>query len=114
MQLKPINQQVVAIVGASSGIGRETALDFAKRGAKVVVSARSESGLKSLVDEIQSFGGEATAITPMYQSLSRSERSQIKQSRYTDGSILGYTVPLSTSTLPLSRQRQRSLSASSM
>jgi NAD(P)-dependent dehydrogenase (short-subunit alcohol dehydrogenase family) len=63
MQLKPINQQVVAVVGASSGIGRETALNFAKRGAKVVVSARSESGLKSLVDDIQSFGGEATAIT---------------------------------------------------
>jgi NAD(P)-dependent dehydrogenase (short-subunit alcohol dehydrogenase family) len=62
MQLKPINQQVVAVVGASSGIGRETALQFARRGAKVVVSARSESKLASLVEEIQSFGGEATAI----------------------------------------------------
>jgi NAD(P)-dependent dehydrogenase (short-subunit alcohol dehydrogenase family) len=62
MQLKPINQQVVAVVGASSGIGRETALQFAKRGAKVVVSARSEPGLASLVDEIRRFGGEATYI----------------------------------------------------
>ncbi|MEP0858032.1 SDR family oxidoreductase [Trichocoleus sp. DQ-U1] len=62
MQLKAINQQVVAVVGASSGIGRETALQFARRGAKVVVSARSESKLASLVDEIKSFGGEATAI----------------------------------------------------
>jgi NAD(P)-dependent dehydrogenase (short-subunit alcohol dehydrogenase family) len=62
MQLKPIQQQVVAIVGASSGIGREAALQFAKRGAKVVVSARNESGLKSLVEEIQFLGGEATAI----------------------------------------------------
>lgn len=61
-QLKPINQQVVAIVGASSGIGRETALQFAKRGAKVVVSARSEPGLLSLVDEIRRNGGDATAI----------------------------------------------------
>lgn len=60
MQLKPINQQVVSVVGASSGIGRVTALEFAKRGAKVVVSARSESKLKSLVEEIRSFGGEAT------------------------------------------------------
>ncbi|WP_414545052.1 SDR family oxidoreductase [Nostoc sp. CCY0012] len=60
MQLKPINQQVVSVVGASSGIGRITALEFAKRGAKVVVSARSESKLKSLVEEIRSFGGEAT------------------------------------------------------
>jgi len=62
IQLKPINQQVVAVVGASSGIGRETALKFAQRGAKVVVSARSESGLASLVEEILRFGGEATAV----------------------------------------------------
>ncbi|MEH2278854.1 MAG: SDR family oxidoreductase [Nostoc sp.] len=60
MQLKPINQQVVSVVGASSGIGRITALEFARRGAKVVVSARSESKLKSLVEEIRGFGGEAT------------------------------------------------------
>lgn len=61
-QLKPINQQVVAIVGASSGIGRLTALKFAERGAKVVVAARSEPGLASLVEEIQNSGGEATYI----------------------------------------------------
>ncbi|MEH2154331.1 SDR family oxidoreductase [Nostoc sp.] len=62
MQLKSINQQVVGIVGASSGIGRETAMKFARRGAKVVVAARSELGLKTLVEEIQSFGGEAIAV----------------------------------------------------
>jgi NAD(P)-dependent dehydrogenase (short-subunit alcohol dehydrogenase family) len=62
MKLKAIDQQVVAVVGASSGIGRETALQFAKQRAKVVVSARSESGLASLVDEISDFGGEAIAI----------------------------------------------------
>ncbi len=62
MQLKPISQQVVAIVGASSGIGRETALQFAQKGASVVVSARNELGLNSLVAEIQASGGKATAI----------------------------------------------------
>ena len=62
MQLKPISQQVVAIIGASSGIGRETALQFARKGAKVIVSARNEFGLNSLVDEIHAFGGEAKAI----------------------------------------------------
>lgn len=62
MQLKPINQQVVAVVGASSGIGRETAIQLAARGAKLVVSARSEPGLDSLVDEIRQIGGEAIAI----------------------------------------------------
>ena len=62
MKLKPIEQQVVAVVGASSGIGRETALQFAKRNAKVVVSARTVSGLASLVDEITANGGDAIAI----------------------------------------------------
>lgn len=62
MQLKPINQQVVAVVGASSGIGRETALQFAKRGAKLIVAARSESGLNSLVEAIREWGGEAVAV----------------------------------------------------
>jgi short chain dehydrogenase len=62
MKLKPIEQQVVAVVGASSGIGRETALQFAKRNAKVVVSARTESALASLVAEIKALGGDAIAI----------------------------------------------------
>ena len=62
MQLKPIDEQVVALVGASSGIGRETALRFAARGARVVVSARSEPGLHSLVEEIRGRGGQATAV----------------------------------------------------
>ncbi len=62
MNLKPINQQVVVLVGASSGIGRDAALQFAKRGAKVVVSARSKEGLATLVEEIYQQGGEAIAI----------------------------------------------------
>jgi len=62
MQLKPVEEQMVALMGASSGIGRETALRFARRGAKVVVSARSEEGLDSLVEEIRGEGGEAIAV----------------------------------------------------
>ncbi|HEY9858068.1 MAG TPA: SDR family oxidoreductase [Candidatus Obscuribacterales bacterium] len=62
MKLKPISDQVVVVVGASSGIGRETALQFAKNRAKLVVSARSEAKLASLVDEIRGFGGEVTSV----------------------------------------------------
>jgi NAD(P)-dependent dehydrogenase (short-subunit alcohol dehydrogenase family) len=62
MQLKPVEEQVVVLMGASSGIGRETALRFAERGARVVVSARSEKGLNSLIEEIRCKGGQATAI----------------------------------------------------
>ncbi|MDQ4127051.1 MAG: SDR family oxidoreductase, partial [Actinomycetota bacterium] len=62
MQLKPIEEQVVVLMGASSGIGRESALRFASRGAKVVVSARGEQGLNSLVEKIRGEGGEAIAV----------------------------------------------------
>ncbi len=73
IKLKPINEQVVVVFGASSGIGRIAALDFAKRGAKVVVAARSESGLKSLVEEIETGGGEA-----YYQIADAADFGQVK------------------------------------
>lgn len=57
--LKPIGVQVAVVFGASSGIGRLTALHFAERGAKLCVAARSEEGLKTLVEEIEAAGGEA-------------------------------------------------------
>lgn len=63
MKLKPIEDQVVVLMGASSGIGRDAALRFAGRGARVVVSARGEEGLRSLVEEIRAAGGEATYVT---------------------------------------------------
>jgi NAD(P)-dependent dehydrogenase (short-subunit alcohol dehydrogenase family) len=61
VNLKPVHDQVVVVVGATSGIGRATALRFADRGAKVVAAARSLQVLNELVHEIQSRGGEATA-----------------------------------------------------
>lgn len=59
IKLKRIREQVVVVFGASGGIGRLTALEFGRKGAKVVVAARSESGLQSLVEEIKAEGGEA-------------------------------------------------------
>lgn len=63
IKLKPLNEQVVVVFGASSGIGRQTALDFADKGARVVVASRSESGLKSLVEEIGQNGGKSYYFT---------------------------------------------------
>lgn len=62
MQLKPIDQQVVVVVGASSGIGRDAALALGQRGARVVVAARNQHGLESLVEQIRQGGGEAIAV----------------------------------------------------
>lgn len=63
MKQKPINQQVVVVVGASSGIGRATALELSARGATVVVAARNEKGLNEVVEAIKRRGGQATAVT---------------------------------------------------
>jgi NAD(P)-dependent dehydrogenase (short-subunit alcohol dehydrogenase family) len=61
-QLKPVGNQVVVLMGASSGIGRESALRFARKGPKVVVSARGEEGLGTLVEEIRDEGGKALDV----------------------------------------------------
>ena len=61
IRLKPVREQVVVVMGASSGIGRATAARFAEEGAQVVVAARGEVGLRSLVEEIRAAGGTACA-----------------------------------------------------
>ncbi|GAA4560448.1 SDR family oxidoreductase [Pseudonocardia xishanensis] len=50
---------VVAITGASSGIGAATALELAGRGAAVVLGARRTDRLEALVERIRSAGGRA-------------------------------------------------------
>src|SRR5215217_6044941 len=57
-----LENAVVVITGASSGIGRATALAFAQRGAHVVVAARREAPLDVLVGECQRLGARALAV----------------------------------------------------
>jgi NADP-dependent 3-hydroxy acid dehydrogenase YdfG len=47
-----IEDKVIAITGASSGIGKAIALDLAKRGTKLILGARSERPLKAVAEEI--------------------------------------------------------------
>jgi NADP-dependent 3-hydroxy acid dehydrogenase YdfG len=54
-----IENKVVIITGASSGIGEATAKLLADKGAKVVLGARREDRLKELTEEIKSNGGQA-------------------------------------------------------
>ena len=53
--------KVAVVTGASSGIGRSAAIELARRGARVVVSARRIAELTALVNEIKAEGFEATA-----------------------------------------------------
>lgn len=59
---RPLSEQVVVITGASSGIGRETALGLGRRGASVVLAARNEEALQEVAREIQCSGGLAQVV----------------------------------------------------
>lgn len=62
VQLKKLNEQVMVITGASSGIGLVTARMAARAGARLVLAARSEEALRQLTDEIRDAGGEAIFV----------------------------------------------------
>jgi NAD(P)-dependent dehydrogenase (short-subunit alcohol dehydrogenase family) len=96
MQLRPLRDQVVVLLGASSGIGRASALRFAAEGARVVVAARSEGKLDSLVEEIVASGGRARLSSPR------------PRWRRTAGSTRGAASPASRCSRPSSTPPTRS------
>jgi len=56
------NKKVVVITGASSGIGRETALALARKGVIVVAAARGKDKLDELMKEIEALGSTGLAV----------------------------------------------------
>ncbi|MBL8202951.1 MAG: SDR family oxidoreductase [Blastocatellia bacterium] len=60
--IRTIQGTTVVITGATSGIGRATAVAFVDAGAKVVVAGRREERLIELVRELENKGGEALAV----------------------------------------------------
>ena len=71
--MSEIENKVVIITGASSGLGEATARRLAKNGAKLMLAARREDRLKKLVDEINRDGG-----TAKYQVTDVTKRSQVE------------------------------------
>ena len=62
ISLKPLDQQVIVITGASSGIGLAAAEEAAEQGAKLVLASRSEATLATIVSEINSTVSEAIYV----------------------------------------------------
>ena len=57
--MKKLDGKVAIVTGSTSGMGRATAVLFAREGAKVVVTGRNEERAKAVVDQIKSEGNEA-------------------------------------------------------
>ena len=74
IKLKSLDQQVIVITGASSGIGLATAEAAAKAGAKVVLAARSEEAMDEVVKRITAAGGQA-----VYVPCDVAERAQVER-----------------------------------
>ena len=84
---KQLQDSVVVITGASSGIGRATALEFARQGANVVVGARRDSLLQDVVNECKQLSGrEALAVATDVRD-EQSVQNLAKQASATFGHI---------------------------
>lgn len=59
---RPLNEQVVVLTGASSGIGRATAVALGRRGAKVIMAARSAEELAAAAEEVTAAGGDVLTV----------------------------------------------------
>src|SRR5262245_5093578 len=57
-----LQDKVALITGAGSGIGRETALLFAREGASIVVADINEQAGRGVLDELRAAGGKAVYV----------------------------------------------------
>lgn len=61
-QPKPLDQQIIVITGATSGIGLATARAAAKVGARLVLAARSEKDLRAVAEQLEKAGGHVATV----------------------------------------------------
>ena len=66
--------KVVLITGASSGIGRESAIEFAKLGANIILVSRTKEKLEQVADELKKFN-----VTILVCQCDVSKKDQVKE-----------------------------------
>ena len=64
MSIPSVKDAVTIITGASSGIGRACAIEYARAGAVVVLASRNESRLRELAGEIRDDGHAEPLVVP--------------------------------------------------
>jgi len=60
--MSTLSGRIALVTGASRGIGRAAAIELARRGARVVITARTQGGLEETDDAIRAAGGSATLL----------------------------------------------------
>ncbi|KEO84459.1 SDR family NAD(P)-dependent oxidoreductase [Tumebacillus flagellatus] len=81
-----MEKQVVMITGASKGLGRALTLGFAKRGAKLAISARGEEALRAVQREAEQLGASVLAVVGD-MSVARDVERFVAQAEATYGGI---------------------------
>jgi len=84
---KQLQDSVVVITGASSGIGRAAAHEFARQGAKVVVAARRDSLLQDVANECKQLSGREALAIPTDVQDEQSVQNLAQQAAATFGRI---------------------------
>lgn len=95
-RFRPLADQVVVVLGASSGIGRETARRFGAAGAKLVLAGRNESALRSLAAEIGGEGQVAVVMveTSIFEQVQRVAEEAVRRFGRIDTWVQNAATPL--------------------
>ena len=72
--MSQLDNKIAIVTGASQGIGKAIAIRFSQEGAKVIITARNRSGLKSVANQISAIGHQALVLVAdlgVYKDINR-------------------------------------------